>query len=496
MEIQFIKKPLQYLRPFYTQVQTQEQTQEVRLPDAYPDIGKILGCWGQAMIRGKEWRSTGMGANGGVMAWILYAPEDGTQLRVVEAWVPFQWRWDFPEAAEDGVMQLCPVIAEMDCRGISARKIMVRAVVSNCAQAMTKGKAEIASAPETPEDVQLLTRTYPMDIPVEAGEKQVQIEEGITMPDPSGKIISCSMSPSILEQKVLGDRLVFRGIGKMNAMYMTEDGQINKWEAEFPFSHYTELDRDYGPSASAWILPIITALDIESNEEAGMQLRAGIAAQYTIFDRMNIEVAEDAFSPKRDVQVNVEQLKLPALLENTILELVTAASLDGEIYDVLAVAADLEYPALAIGEKGTEISMDGQFRLLNKDDEGRIMADTMQCNYVKPFESGFDSSVYLWPGNLTLPESVVNGSGISLRNSCPVTAQVYSGQLIPMVTGLDMGECKKLDPNRPSMILRRADEGGIWNIAKGCGSTVSAIREANNLTDEPEIGQMLLIPIA
>jgi hypothetical protein len=495
MEIQFVKKPLQYLKPFYTRVQTQEQTQEVRLPDAYPDIGKILWCWGQVLIRGKEWRSTGMGASGGVTARILYAPEDGTQLRVVEAWLPFQWRWDFPEVAEDGVIELCPVIAEMDCRGISARKIMVRAVVSNCAQAMTKGNAELASIPETPEDVQLLTRTYPMDLPVEAGEKQVQIEEGITIPDPNGKLISYCMIPSIQEQKVLGDRLVFRGIAGVSVTYLTEDGQISKWETEFPFSHYTELDRDYCPSASSRIQPILTAIDVETNEEMGMQLRAGIAAQYTIFDRMNVDVVEDAFSPKRDVKVSVEQLQLPALLESTIWEITPEASIDGEIMEVLAVRANHEYPMLTMGEKGTEISVDGQFCVLYKDNEGQILTDSVQYDYARPFESDFGSSVYLWPGNLVQQEVITTATGVGLRSCCNVTAQVYSGQMIPMVTGMDVGERKEPDPNRPSIILRRAGEEGIWNIAKGCGSTVAAIREANQLTDEPVVGQMLLIPI-
>jgi hypothetical protein len=44
--------------------------------------------------------------------------------------------------------------------------------------------------------------------------------------------------------------------------------------------------------------------------------------------------------------------------------------------------------------------------------------------------------------------------------------------------------------------LRRAGDEGLWAIAKDYGSTVQAIREANQLTEEPENGQMLLIPIS
>ena len=83
-----------------------------------------------------------------------------------------------------------------------------------------------------------------------------------------------------------------------------------------------------------------------------------------------------------------------------------------------------------------------------------------------------------------------------MRTEYPVTMQVYSGQTIPAVTALELGEIKDPDPNRPSVVLRRAGDEGLWAMAKGYGSTVAAIQEANQLSGEPEIGQMLLIPIS
>ena len=70
-----------------------------------------------------------------------------------------------------------------------------------------------------------------------------------------------------------------------------------------------------------------------------------------------------------------------------------------------------------------------------------------------------------------------------------------TGQGIPMVTGLEVGEEKTLDPGRPSLILKRQPSGGLWELAKTSGSTMEAIQQANNLTAEPEMGKMLLIPV-
>jgi len=65
-----------------------------------------------------------------------------------------------------------------------------------------------------------------------------------------------------------------------------------------------------------------------------------------------------------------------------------------------------------------------------------------------------------------------------------------------MITGVELGEEKEPDANRPSLILRRAGHGRLWDIAKESGSTMDAIRKANGLQEEPAAGQMLLIPVS
>ena len=78
MELQFQNKSLDCLRSILCSVKSQEQTQEMKLPEAMPDVAKVLGAWGQCVLRSKEWHNGRMSISGGVMAWVLYAPEDGS----------------------------------------------------------------------------------------------------------------------------------------------------------------------------------------------------------------------------------------------------------------------------------------------------------------------------------------------------------------------------------------------------------------------------------
>ena len=105
MELQFNKTIIPYLRTLKREVQTQELTQEVRLSDGMPDIGKILASWGQILLRGKQWNGGGAGANGGVMVGVLYEPEDYSleTLRVPEgAWLLLP-----PQCTQDYLESLC-----------------------------------------------------------------------------------------------------------------------------------------------------------------------------------------------------------------------------------------------------------------------------------------------------------------------------------------------------------------------------------------------------
>ena len=81
------------------------------------------------------------------------------------------------------------------------------------------------------------------------------------------------------------------------------------------------------------------------------------------------------------------------------------------------------------------------------------------------------------------------------RWELPVETVTTQYTHIPMISALELGEEKNKDSGRPSLILKRVGTDGLWEIAKRTGSTVDAIRKANNLDTEPEPGRMLLIPV-
>ena len=120
MELQFEKQELTYLSQVVRTVKDQELTQEIRLGESMPDVGRVLACWGQPILRSKEWQGGQAGAAGGVMVWAMYEPEDGTDPRVVEGWIPFQLRSQV-QSDREGPLRILPLVRFVDGRNVSAR---------------------------------------------------------------------------------------------------------------------------------------------------------------------------------------------------------------------------------------------------------------------------------------------------------------------------------------------------------------------------------------
>ncbi len=495
MELQFHKTELPYLNTVARELRTQEHTQEVRLTDGMPDIGKIIASWGQVLLRGKEWRSGHAGASCGVMVWVLYSPEDGSEPRCVETWIPFQTKWDFPDTDRDGILCVFPALRNIDTRTLSARKMMVRAVTGVLGEAMVPAHAEVYSPGDLPEDVCVLKNTYPLELPAEAGEKTFDLEETLTLPASAPgvkKILRTLMRPELVDSKIVADKVVMRGVSVLDMLYMGDDGKVHNRSFEIPFSQYAQLDKEYGDDAAARISMAVTALELEQGEEENLNLKAGLAGQYVISERKPVELTEDIYSPVRTVTPQMTGLNLPSVIDRqtqTLRAELPAAGVEGTVADVVFYP-DQQQTFREADKVSADLS--GVFQVLTYDKEDQLHGAAYR--WQEPWSMDADENVKVdiavRPGGNA--QTAQNGS---LLGEMYVDTLTTAENSLPMVTGVEMGPVQEPDPDRPSMILRRAGTDSLWSLAKKTGSTVEAIKKANNLTQEPEEERMLLIPV-
>lgn len=495
--MQFEKQGVPYLQTLKRELQTQEQTQELRISDGMPDIGSVIGAWGQVILRGKEWQGDGMSVNGGTMVWVQYVPEEGGAPQCVESWLPFQMQWSFPQTQHDGTILTQCVLRSVDARSISARKLMLRTNVSVLGVAMEKQEQMVFAPGEIPDDIQLRTERYPMMLPVEAGEKAFTVEETLPLPPSAPRLdnlIRYSLQPEITEERMMGDKLVFRGNGVLHILYSADDGGQYAWDFDLPFTQYSELDTEHADTAQMMLWPCVTALEID-REEDRIHVKAGLVCQYRICNQIVIEVVEDAYSVRREVTPVLQDLELPGILENKTqtIHVQQNSPVDGmRLTDVQFLPQPVQEQRA--GEE-TTLVMPGQFQMLYYDMDGNLHVATQKWEEKLSVPTGEGAIVeaQLWPTDK--PQGTLMSGSAQLNSELKLTTETRSNVGIPMVTGLELGEMYQPDPHRPSLILKKAGGKSLWEIAKQNGSTVMAITQANDLQTEPSDTQMLLIPV-
>ena len=491
MDVNFQNREVSCLSPALREIQNSEQTQEIKLTEGMPDVGRIVSAWGQPILRGKEWGADTLNYTGGMMVWVLYAPEDGSPERCVEGWSPFQLRWDIPEELPEGQIRLRLLPRLVDARSVSPRKILVRAGMAVSAEAFVPTQVPVPELETAPDGVELLRRTYPVRLMKEAGEKSFVLDEEPAMPDnlprPEQIIYYC-VEPKISDRKVLSEKVVFRGNANLHTLYRGEDGQLHSWDFDLPFSQYAELSGEYGPEAQAEFALCPTSMELELDDGGRLRFKCGVTAQYGISDREQLNVVEDAYSPNRELTIQTQTLELPAMLENRR----ETAYAQGNL--PIHTAADVrflpDFPRQKYRESGVELELPGVFQSLSYGEDGSLGAATAR----------WDGSMNLNADENTLLTAVpapasIQASADSVKAELPLELTSAAKQQLPVVTGLTLGEERRPDPSRPCLILRRVGSESLWQVAKEAHSTTTAIREANGLQNEPAPGQLLLIPV-
>ena len=497
MELQFDKSVCKSLHKILSHVLDQELTQEVRLPESLPDIGRVLGSWGQVILRGKEWFSNSIGISGGVMAWILYAPEDGSEPRSVETWLPFQMKWDIPDTQRDGSICVIPLVKSMDARSISARKIMIRANVSVQGEAYEPRETSVYQAVQLPEDIHVLRQTYPMEIPVESGEKQLQIEDELAIPAdalPMEKVCYYDLRPQITESKILGDKLLFRGKGNFHLVYWDTQCTLQTLEQELSFSQYTHLDNEYSVNAAAWTCPVVTGLELDLTAEQP-KVKANLSVQYIVYDRKLLEITEDAYSTSREITPEKQILQLYARLDVPVKNMELSQKIPVQARQIMDVVWYPSHPVkLQSGEK-VDVEQPGIFQVLYLDMDGNWQGCSVAAKDTWVMASDPQNRIDLYSDCASRPVTVSGSEEVTVTVGLTLQAMVSNDNGLPMTSGIETGEMKEKDPARPSLIVRKAGNDRVWDIAKKYNASISDIQYANGDCKEFKEDQVILIPI-
>ena len=356
MELEFETRTTDYLRQSIEGVCRQEQTLEVIVPDASPDAARVVYCGAQAVVRSRECRSGAIELTGGIQAGAVYLTEADGAPRALTAWLPFTLRLEHPAAKEDTqILMDCRVLAA-DARLVNSRKILFRAEVGAQIMGFAADRIELPLLKQTPPELQLRCRNYPLPLPAETAEKRFLVSDELTLPagQPTPETILCvSTVPEITERRIVGSKAVFKGSAEIRILYQATDGSICAVSQTFPFSQYCQLAGDYDEEQLRLCMAV-TSCDAELPTEGGtMAVSAGLLAQCLVTKTVTLPFCEDAFATHGTLQAEWKEFTFDCQLDRQVQQLALRDTLRGEpLRSVIDSAVFVDFPRTEPVEQG------------------------------------------------------------------------------------------------------------------------------------------------
>ena len=482
----------------------QEETMESIVPDACPDIARIVDTGGQVCLTGKQVHDGGASVSGIVRAWILYQPEARPDLCRMEVKLPFTANAQAEGVRSQGRCVVAPCLRGLDARALNPRKILVRADIGLMLQVFQPQEIVLCRgiSGDGEAGIQQRTAQHMAYMTAAVQEKEFSFYDEVRLtagPGGRAELLSVQADALCTESKVIGNKLIFKGEAVLQVRYQVE-GELCSMRCPMAFSQIMEVSGT-GEAADCELNLCLTNVDCAMAGEDGRVLNVTLEllGQAVVRDQYPVTVLQDVYSTVCNMVTEQDTFTISQVVENavrpqSVRELIETGTAVKNVIDAAVtvsqmhqsreegqavVGADLRLNILYLDEQEVPQSVS---RVLTV--SGRL---ELPAQYVCQCRCRCPGEIFAVPA----------AGGVEVRFNPEFHCLVTRRQGVPVVTGTRLGEPHAAGQGeQPSVVLRLAAPGEtLWDIAKAYSTTQERIVQANQLDEEVlPTGRMLLIP--
>lgn len=499
MDMELKRVTLEGYRPVAHTMFSQEETLESIVPDAFPDIARVVSASGRAFLKDKELGEGVLRLTGTAKVTVLYIPEGEELPRALEVSIPFQCQRDDPKFHAGCPVQADVQAASADARTINPRKLLARVSVAVWAAAYDRECRELSAdlTVGEGEGLQKLIEPRKCCVIPDVAEKGFTFSDVLRPPASRPELEELLLYRAELgtaDAKFIGRKLVLKGDVQLSVVYRS-GGEICQARFELPYSQILDIGEP-PDEAEPEVAVTIKSADCRARE-GELEVALELLAQAAVWERRSINLIADAYCVGRPIDVERAPVRLCTMAERSARRELGRKLCESGIpaKQVLDCAASVSSLAGAPAEGGMEFTaqVSASILYLSEDDAlCGVEADIpVACRVDVP--AGCECACRCRPvGECT---AVPVTGGLEVRFEAEFSWSITREEQAACVTGVKPGEARDTGP-RPSVVIRRMERGeSLWDIAKSCGSTVDDIRCANTLPgEEAAAGTLLLIP--
>lgn len=499
MDMELQRMTLEGYRPACDMMFSQEETLESIVPDACPDISRIVSTAGKVFLKDKELGEGTLRLTGTAKVTVLYIPEGEGLPRALEVAIPFQCAKDDPRFHSGCPVHAVVQISSADARAINPRKILIRAELTVWTAAYAQESRELSCDIAGGESGGLEKLFSPCKcclIP-EVTEKSFTFSDVLRPPASKPEIeelLHYRAELGAMDAKFIGKKLVLKGDIQLTILYRGGDG-LAQVRFELPYSQILDLGETL-EEAEPEVTVILKGVDCRLMD-GEIEVAVEALAQAALWASRPVTLISDAYCISQPIEVERTPIRLCSMAERSgrremgrkLCEIGIPAK---QVLDCFVAVSSI---AGAPVEGGMEFSAQFNAVILYLSEDGALCgAETtipVSCRVELP--EGCSCTCRCRPmGEAT---AVPVTGGLEVRFEAEFLWTTMQEQQVNCVTEIRPGVTQAAE-TRPSVVIRRVEEGeALWDIAKSCGSTVADICGANGLTtQEAAGGTLLLIP--
>jgi len=502
MEMELQQTRLGGYRSVYEALLRQEETLESIVPDALPDIARIVEATGTVFLRQKETVDGSVRVTGTARTAVLYLPEDGGTPCCLTLNIPFLCSGDHPALHSGCQAQVSARVLTADAQILNPRKVLARVELAVQVTAWAEEQSEVCTQVDCGEDrsVQTLAETRKDLVAVDVSEKNFTFSDVLRLPasrPAMEQLLSARAELECAEAKVIGKKLVVKGEAALTALYKGPEG-VASARFQLPFSQIVEV-RAAGDDCSVWAQTVLTGMDCAMREAGELEVSFEVLLQAVVREEREVTLLSDLYSVCQPLQTDREKVVLYPLVEQgsrrgLARQFCECAVPAKQVIDCRLTVGEIEKaPA---GESGCAVTARDRASILyySEDDSPCAVDFTIPAGCDIPAVEGGLYSIRCVPaGEVT---AVPVTGGLEVRFEAEFTYLITKKDEAHFVSAVTPGEEDESGGERPSVIIRMVGEGErLWDIAKCCGSTMADIQAANAMEcAEAPCGTLLLIP--
>lgn len=499
MEFELHRMTLEGYRPVCDMMFSQEETLESIVPDACPDISRIVSAAGRVFLKDKELGEGTLRLNGTAKITVLYIPEEETVPRALEVSIPFQCAKDDPRFRSGCPVQAAVQAASADARAINPRKMLVRVNLAVWAAAYVQESRELSCDIAGGEGGGLEKLFSPCKcclIP-EVTEKSFTFSDVLRPPASKPEmeeLLHCRTELGAMDAKFIGKKLVLKGDIQLAVLYRSGE-ELAQVRFELPYSQILDLG-DTLDEAEPEVTVILKGVDCRLMD-GELEVAVEALAQASLWVRRSVTLVSDAYCISQPIEVERAPIQLCSMAERSSRREMGRKLCESGIpaKQVLDCSVAVASVAGAPVEGGMEFSAQVNAAILYLSEDNALCGvETdipVACRVELP--AGCSCTCRCRPiGEAT---AVPVTGGLEVRFEAEFLWTTVREEQVNCVTEVrpDMVQAAE---TRPSVVIRRVEEGeALWDIAKSCNATVADICGANGLpAQEAASGTLLLIP--